>query len=41
MGSHNQVKKPTKAEVNYCPNYPYGEIKDTLEKQKMTLLSCF
>ncbi|XP_077072666.1 uncharacterized protein LOC143746383 [Siphateles boraxobius] len=39
MGSPNQVKKPRKAEVNYCPDYPYGETKDTLEKQRMTLLS--
>uniref|UniRef100_A0A9J7X5X1 Sterile alpha motif domain-containing 3-like n=1 Tax=Cyprinus carpio carpio TaxID=630221 RepID=A0A9J7X5X1_CYPCA len=39
MGSPNQVKKPRKAEVNYCPDYPLGETKDTLGKQRITLLS--
>ncbi|KAB5542335.1 hypothetical protein PHYPO_G00090480 [Pangasianodon hypophthalmus] len=39
MGSHNQVKRPRKAEVNYYPDYPLGETKDTLEKQRIALLS--
>ncbi|XP_072564525.1 uncharacterized protein [Paramormyrops kingsleyae] len=38
-GSPNQVKKPRKAEVNYCPDYPVGETKETLENQRITLLS--
>lgn len=38
VGSPNQVKKP-KAEVNYCPHYPLGETKDTLERQRIALLS--
>lgn len=33
----NQVKKPRKAEVNYCPDYPVGETKDTLEEERKAL----
>jgi len=33
------VKKPKKAEVNYCPTYPSGETAETLEKLRVTLLS--
>ncbi|KAM9468204.1 uncharacterized protein Hap1MRO34_014871 [Clarias gariepinus] len=39
IGSPNQVKKPRKAEVNYCPDYPMGVTKETLENQRITLLS--
>ncbi|XP_065107472.1 sterile alpha motif domain-containing protein 3-like [Paramisgurnus dabryanus] len=39
VGSPNQVKKPKKAEVNYCPDYPLGETKETLEHQRIALLS--
>lgn len=39
VGSPNQVKKPKKAEVNYCPDYPLGETKETLEHQRTVLLS--
>lgn len=33
------VKKPKKAEVNYCPAYPTGETAGTLEKTRVVLLS--
>ncbi|XP_016523172.1 uncharacterized protein LOC103132985 [Poecilia formosa] len=33
------VKKPRKAEVNYCPNYPAGETAETLEELRVMLLS--
>lgn len=33
------VKKPKKAEVNYCPAYPSGETVETLEKIRVALLS--
>lgn len=33
------VKKPKKAEVNYCPTYPSGETAETLEKIRVALLS--
>lgn len=29
QGSPNQVKKPRKAEVNYCPAYPVGETRES------------
>lgn len=32
------VKKPRKAEVNYCPSYPSGESAETLEKIRETLV---
>ncbi|XP_038139855.1 uncharacterized protein LOC119782782 [Cyprinodon tularosa] len=32
------VKKPRRAEVNYCPTYPSGESAETLEKIRETLL---
>ncbi|XP_041861760.1 uncharacterized protein LOC121652780 [Melanotaenia boesemani] len=32
------VKKPRKAEVNYCPTYPSGESAETLVKMRETLL---
>lgn len=34
----NQVKKP-KAEVNFYPDYPPGENKDSLEEERLALLS--
>lgn len=39
--SHNQVKKPkrARAEVNYFPDYPAGEDKESLEKEREELLS--
>lgn len=37
--SPNQVKKPRRAEVNFCPHYPAGEDKETLEKERVELLS--
>ncbi|CAI5674046.1 uncharacterized protein LOC109194394 isoform X4 [Oreochromis niloticus] len=33
------VKKPKKAEVNYCPTYPAGETAETLEEIRVDLLS--
>ncbi|XP_041860332.1 uncharacterized protein LOC121651929 [Melanotaenia boesemani] len=33
------VKKPRKAEVNFCPPYPAGETEDSLEEERLTLLS--
>ncbi|XP_046706911.1 uncharacterized protein LOC124386909 [Silurus meridionalis] len=33
------VKKPKKAEVNYCPAYPSGETKETQELLRVALLS--
>lgn len=37
--SPNQVKKPRRAEVNFCPDYPAGENKESLEKERLALLS--
>ncbi len=34
----NQVKKPRKAEVNYCPDYLAGETKESLEEERKALL---
>lgn len=33
------MKKPRRAEVNYCPTYPSGESAETFEKIRETLLS--
>lgn len=33
------VKKPRKAEVHFCPPYPAGETQDTLEGERLALLS--
>ncbi|XP_041825356.1 uncharacterized protein LOC121629698 isoform X2 [Melanotaenia boesemani] len=35
--SPNQVKKPKKAEVNFCPDYPAGETRESLEKEREEL----
>ena len=35
----NQVKKPRKAEVNYCPDYPTGQTKESLEEERLALLT--
>lgn len=35
----HDVKKPKKAEVNYCPTYPAGETAETLEKIRVAMLS--
>lgn len=34
-----KVKKPRKAEVNFCPPYPAGETQDSLEGERVSLLS--
>ncbi|XP_058632695.1 sterile alpha motif domain-containing protein 3-like isoform X1 [Onychostoma macrolepis] len=34
-----RVKKPRKAEVNYCPSHPQGETDETLEAVRQTLLT--
>ena len=36
--SSDQVK-PGKAEVNYYPDYPTGQTKDSLEDERLALLS--
>lgn len=33
----NQVKKPKRAEVNFCPDYPVDETKESLEKEREEL----
>lgn len=33
------VKKPRKAEVNFCPPYPAGETQDSLESERLALLT--
>lgn len=33
------MKKPRRAEVNYCPQHPKGETTDSLENERMALLS--
>lgn len=35
----NQVKKPRRAEVNFCPDYPAGETQESLEEERLALLS--
>lgn len=33
------VKKPKRAEVNYCPQHPKGETADSLEQERIAMLS--
>lgn len=35
----SQVKKPRRAEVNYLPDFPVGENQESLEKERLALLS--
>ena len=37
--SPNQVKKARRAEVNYCPDYPAGQSQESLEEERLALLS--
>ena len=37
--SPNQVKKPRRAEVNFCPDFPVGHTKESLEQERLLLLS--
>ena len=37
--SANNVKKPSKAEVNYLPHYPAGEDEDSQEQERILLLT--
>lgn len=37
--SAKNVKKPRKAEVNYLPQYPPGENQDSLEQERLNLLT--
>ncbi|XP_066504331.1 sterile alpha motif domain-containing protein 3-like [Hoplias malabaricus] len=37
--SPNQVKKARRAEVNYYPDYPAGQTKESLEQERLSLLS--
>ncbi|KAF7641192.1 hypothetical protein LDENG_00289590 [Lucifuga dentata] len=32
--SPNQVKKPRRAEVSFCPDYPAGETTESLKKER-------
>lgn len=36
--TRNKVKKPRKAEVNFLPQYPPGETKESLEEERQALL---
>ncbi|XP_063051202.1 uncharacterized protein LOC134445957 [Engraulis encrasicolus] len=38
---HSQIKRPRRGEINYIPNYPAGESKDSLEAQRNELHSEF
>lgn len=38
-GCPNQVKKARRAKINYCPDYPTGENKESLEEHRIALLS--
>ncbi|KAI5611808.1 sterile alpha motif domain-containing protein 3-like, partial [Silurus asotus] len=33
------IKKPRRAEVNFCPNHPRGETNDSLEVERVALLT--
>ncbi|XP_016328192.1 uncharacterized protein LOC107677697 isoform X2 [Sinocyclocheilus anshuiensis] len=35
----SNIKKPRRAEVNYCPQHPKGETSDSLEKEQVQLLT--
>ncbi|XP_050959743.1 uncharacterized protein LOC127161139 [Labeo rohita] len=35
----SNIKKPRRAEVNYCPQHPKGETSDSLEKERVQLLT--
>lgn len=35
----NQVKKARRAEINFCPDYPSGEDKESQEEERVALLS--
>ncbi|XP_063054304.1 sterile alpha motif domain-containing protein 3-like isoform X2 [Engraulis encrasicolus] len=39
--AHSQIKRPRRGEINYLPNYPAGESKDSLEAQRNELHSEF
>ena len=39
--SHSHIKRPRRGEINYLPNYPAGESKESLEAQRNELSSEF
>ena len=39
--SHSHIKRPRRGEMNYLPNYPVGESKESLEAQRNELSSEF
>lgn len=39
--SRSNIKRPRRGEVNFLPNYPHGETKDTLETQRLDILEQF
>lgn len=39
--SRTNIKRPRRGEVNFLPNYPHGETKDTLETQRLEMVEQF
>ena len=39
--SRANIKRPRRGEVNFLPNYPHGETKDTLETQRLDTVKKF
>ncbi|XP_031150549.1 uncharacterized protein LOC116046346 isoform X2 [Sander lucioperca] len=41
VASGANIKRPRRGEINFLPNYPQGETKDTLENQRLEMLEQF
>ncbi|KAK0141201.1 Sterile alpha motif domain-containing protein 3 [Merluccius polli] len=39
--ARTKIKRPKRGEVNFLPNYPHGETKDTLETQRIEMVEQF
>lgn len=39
--SRTNIKRPKRGEVNFLPNYPFGETKDTLETMRLEIVEEF
>lgn len=39
--SRSSIKRPRRGEVNFLPNYPHGENKDTLESKRLEMVEQF
>ncbi|CAM4572367.1 unnamed protein product [Leuciscus chuanchicus] len=39
--SRANIKRPRRGEINFMPNYPQGETKDTLENQRLEMVEQF